>query len=1142
MKHLNNLQLRRGSVGLLISVLLGGCSDDVRDFRVDNGNDELKLELRATIEQNNSTRADESGFTDGDRIGVFVVNYSDKKPGQLTLSDNQVNNVAIGYSAVDNSWQSATDIYWLDEVTPADVYGYYPYYSGLNDVDAYRFEVSADQSIAGAEGDMGNYEASDLLWAKKAGATPGKRVDLKFNHVMAGVKVTLQKGTGFEGDAWEKLPKIVTVDNTVRTAEVNLATGVVTASGSVDRNVTMNPEGNDTWRAVVVPQSVAAGNSVIGITIDGVSYNLNRQDGMTYASGKLHTFTISIDRKEGSGDYALTLVNEDILPWEADNSSHNFDANSYLNVNVAKAGTLKESLEALNCDLNTLKNLKITGELTDEDFRVMREEMPALASLHIGNAKTVNCAYRVPTEGMDEWDWPIEYYDNMLPENALGGKESLRRVVLPEGLTRISNGSFHHLRLTSTLIIPESVKRIDNNAFECVGDEATIIMPSSLEYIGAGAFYGLGAQMELKLGNTIKYIGGNAFYEARNVTGTFNLPNRIEYLGEYAFYSCGHDMTGDIVIPSTLKEIPQNCFRIGFANGTTLTIPEGVTKIGGAAFTGVKFNNHVVIPSSVKFIDQGAFMYCSFKGGVTLPESVAYVSPNAFAVSSLGGELKFPAIQNITNNAFTGTQIESLVLGDNILQISRDAFSGCGSLRFVTIGKNVEYIGENAFADTWALSTVVCLAPVPPVIKGSAFSGFDTDRVILEVPENAVEAYRAATGWNVFQNITPHHELAFNLPDIVCLDKGITRNGMVRAEGRWSVVECPSWVHVTPDNSDYNDEVTVTVDPMESGAESREGKIVFKLSDKDYTTYTTVRQLSYEHAQDTEIVLQTASADGTEIPIFIVGEGFGAERIVNGEYMRRMEETMEQFFSIEPYKTYRAHFTVTTAIACSPDDNTGDLYTYKENCFNTDQVTPQTNLLKEYVKKVSTHAGANINNALIIMVSNHNSFTGWSDIDWEGCSMASVGIVEDVYPYDQRGLVQHFAGGAAFAGLASETVSHFEHIKGCTCPGCADFSRYNDMKSRGYFANITMSSKMTDAPWNEFIFHPKYSLMVDMWEGGYRHLRGVWRSEANSVMSSYISYFNTISRYTIYKEIMRRAGRQGSLDDFIANDIIEIPQ
>ena len=80
---------------------------------------------------------------------------------------------------------------------------------------------------------------------------------------------------------------------------------------------------------------------------------------------------------------------------------------------------------------------------------------------------------------------------------------------------------------------------------------------------------------------------------------------------------------------------------------------------------------------------------------------------------------------------------------------------------------------------------------------------------------------------------------------------------------------------------------------------------------------------------------------------------------------------------------------------------------------------------------------------------------------------------------------------------------------------------------------------MGEVPWREFIFHPKYSNIVDIFEGGFMHTRGVYRSEQNSCMNNEIPYYNTISRYEIAKRIMEYAEESFSIEQFIANDIIE---
>lgn len=1125
----------RWGLGLLISAFLLGCSDEVQIFHPADSNEGLRLELQASIDQVNETRADEYGFADGDRFGVFVVNYSDNQPGTLTLSDNQANNIAFSFNADANKWQAASDIYWRDAETPADIYGYYPFHNGLGDVDAYRFEVQPDQSISGSDGDMGNYEASDFLWAKKGAAKPGQKVELTFSHIMAGVKVILQKGSGFEGDSWEKLPKLVTVDNTLRTANINLSTGVATPSGNFDRNIVMNPE-SDAYRAVVVPQSVAAGKSVVGITIDGVSYSFTRDGkGMDYASGKLHTFTIKIDRKSDEGNYALTLVNEDITPWETDQSSHDFEANSYLVVHVAEPGTLKASLEALQCNLSTLKNLKIKGNLTKSDFELMRKDMPKLESLNLKETKMLNME-------ISAWDKPSEYHDDMIPQDAFYGNRTIRRIVLPENINRIGTNAFREMSLNTTLTIPEKVTRIDDFAFSFLDDYATLELPSSLEYIGDRAFL-TAAVFELKLSNSLKYIGNGAF-NASNASGKFFLPEHLEHIGDEAFSGLGSGkgiIEGSIDFPAHYKEIPAGCFGIGFKNGVNVTIADGITKIGGNSFAGQIFNNRLIIPKSVKIIGYSAFKYATFRNGVTIPENLSFVENHAFGFSSLEEDIVFPTGMSFANPAFQGSRIKGLTLKENILQINEGAFAGCSNLKKITIGKNVEYIGTNAFSDMNSLETVICLATTPPTIEGTAFSGFDVERTVLEVPEQSVDAYRNASGWKVFRIITAHHELTSDLSDIQCLEKGVTRIAKIRAEGQWEIKSLPDWVEISDLSGEYYDEISITVKPMTDGNTEREGKIVYSLKNSDYTTYTTVRQYKIDgEEEDKEIILKNASGDGNPIPVFIVGEGFTADDIINTGYIKTMEKTMDYLLAIEPFITYKDHFKVSTAVACSSEKGTGDGYIDKYNKFGTVNTIPDTKKLREYVGKVSP--GIDLSKSLIIVVTNHNGFDGWSEICDDGCSIANVYMTDDVYPYDQRGLVQHYAGGAAFAGLGTEAIYHFEHIKGCKCSCCNDLPKFNEMKNRGFFENLTMSSKMADAPWKDFIFNPTYSSMVDMWEGGFRHYRGVFRSEANSVMNTYISYYNTISRYAIYKQIMRRAGLQATLEDFITNDIIDKPQ
>lgn len=154
--------------------LLAGCSDDLftDDGSRGTGN---KITLSGEIEQIAVTRVNDNGFADGDVMGVYIVDYNGNTPGTLQSDGNRADNVRHTFDEAAYKWNSAFDIYWKDNHTPIDVYGYYPYGSP-DDVNAYPFTVQRDQSKPSENGTMGGYEASDFLWGKVADVAPTDKV------------------------------------------------------------------------------------------------------------------------------------------------------------------------------------------------------------------------------------------------------------------------------------------------------------------------------------------------------------------------------------------------------------------------------------------------------------------------------------------------------------------------------------------------------------------------------------------------------------------------------------------------------------------------------------------------------------------------------------------------------------------------------------------------------------------------------------------------------------------------------------------------------------------------------------------------------------------------------------------------------
>ena len=134
----------------------------------------------------------------------------------------------------------------------------------------------------------------------------------------------------------------------------------------------------------------------------------------------------------------------------------------------------------------------------------------------------------------------------------------------------------------------------------------------------------------------------------------------------------------------------------------------------------------------------------------------------------------------------------------------------------------------------------------------------------------------------------------------------------------------------------------------------------------------------------------------------------------------------------------------------------------------------------------------------------------------------------------------HEAGGHGFGKLGDEYIYHNAFIDACSCTCCGHVLEFNMAKGKGWYDNLSLTGKMSEVPWSHLIFHEKYSEFVDIFEGGFMHSRGVYRSEHNSCMNNMIPYYSTISRESIVKRIKAYAGEEYSFEDFVANDVVEV--
>lgn len=1113
------------------AMLLTGCSDDFFGDKTEQ-HDSNRIQLSGDIDQLAVTRVNDNGFCNGDVMGVYIVDYEGNKPGTLKVNGNRGDNVRHTFDEPNYKWNSAYDLFWKDKHTHIDVYGYYPF-ANPESIEDYQFEVQKDQSKATENGEMGGYEASDFLWGKVSDVAPTTSViRLPMAHRMSNARVTLIQGSGFADGEWANLEKIVLTANVARKASINLSTGEIKTAGAVENTMTIPSRTNDEWRTIVVPQTVAAGTTLFSITIGGVPYKFAKNEALTYVAGKMMNFGIKVDKQTGSGAYKLTLVSESITPWENDLVSHDATAKEYIVINSTPGG-LKNAITAANKDYTKIKNLKITGEINAQDFYFMRDSMEYLAALNL--KEVIIRGGQQTLTGGSPGDYP--YNDYEMPYEALYGKKSLNLIVLPDKLTKIGIAAFGECQnLTGSINIPEGVTEIEVGAFfNCRALSGSISLPSTLKYIGrgydrwwyGGVFTYCGFNSQLVLPNNLEKILGNAFEGCEGLYGELRLPEKLNELGDNVFRDC-RNLSGSLSIPQDLHKIPNNAFEYcGSFNGT-LTFHDGITSIGEYAFRGTHFKGEISLPKNLVVIQNYAFAGCDFSGELNLPKTLRSIGRKAFgdlegdgSCWRLMGTIEFP---------------------EGLQSIGEQAFVNCRSIEGLVFPESMETIQNNAFNGCYGISSIVCKSDMPANVLNGAFDGVAKDNFTLEVPESAIAQYQSANGWKDFKRIAAHHELVCR-PSVACaLSTEHKQKLVINAEGEWEVASKPDWCEVSPASGNKKTEVTLTIKGMAKNADSRDGKVVFRLKDKDYTHECSVSQYGYEYGEDEWITLQKATkGNNGGINIVLLGDGFSAKDIASGKYLKDIKQEVEYFFGIEPYKTYRDYFNVYTAIPLSTESGVGTVNTIRYNRFNT-TFTGGVGLKADYDEVFDYALGAptvnkgNLNQTLIIMVPNSTDYGGICQMWEDGSAIAFCPQSTYGYPLDTRGVIQHEAGGHGFGKLGDEYIYHNAFIDFCDCTCCGHVLEFNGAKSLGWFDNLELTGKMHSVGWSHLIFDDRYSDIVDIYEGGYMHNRGVFRSEPNSCMNNDIPYYSTISRESIVKRIKAYAGETYSFEDFVKND------
>ena len=231
-----------------------------------------------------------------------------------------------------------------------------------------------------------------------------------------------------------------------------------------------------------------------------------------------------------------------------------------------------------------------------------------------------------PNGNLAPW-WNYEALGMLTSFGSFKLEGELKKVVIKDGVTNVSNYALFFLPAATQITLPESVTSIGRYGIALCSKLNGISLPKAVTAIGD---FGL---------------AGNSFTAV-------SLPDGLQTLGRGAFDACA-SLSG-MTLPAAITAVPAKCFA-DCTKLLTVDYKGEVTAIGERAFEGCKSLTKAPIPAAVTELGGSAFNGCVALTEVTLPDGVTGIPDACFQDCTALAEMKLPAtVTSVGHNAFTG--------------------------------------------------------------------------------------------------------------------------------------------------------------------------------------------------------------------------------------------------------------------------------------------------------------------------------------------------------------------------------------------------------------------------------------------------------------------------------------------------------